>query len=129
MKVAQHKPFGSEADILDRLTNERPVQVMIDQKANSDWNLLQFEPIYDLVSKDFAKEKCKPKVNEHYYSTPPFHDPKSPFDPKNPIDPKSKFVPKSKFDPKIQFDPRSPSDPKSQPEIPNPPQLCHLPSN
>ena len=121
MKVAQQKPYGSEADILDRLVNERPVQVMIDQKANSDWNLLQFEPIYDLVSKDFAKEKCKPKVNEHYYSTPPFHDPKSPFDPKNPTDPKSKFVPKSEFDPKIQFDPRSPSDPKSQPEIPKSP--------
>ena len=123
MKVAQHKPFGSEADILDRLVNERPV--MNDQKAISDWNLPQFEPIYDLISKDFAKEKSKSKVNEHYYSTPPpCHEPKNPFDPKSPFhpfDPKSKFVPKSKFDPKIQFDPRSPSDPKSQPEIPKSP--------
>ena len=97
MKVAQHKPFGSEADILDRLTNERPVQVMIDQKAISDWNLPQFEPIYDLISKDFAKEKSKSKVNEHYYSTPPpFNDPKSPFDPKTQFDPKSQpEIPKS----------------------------------
>ena len=29
MKVSQHKPFGSEADILDRLVNERPVQVRV----------------------------------------------------------------------------------------------------
>ena len=97
MKVSQHKPFGSEADILDRLVNERPVQVMIDQKAISDWNLPQFEPIYDLISKDFAKEKSKSKVNEHYYSTPPpFNDPKSPFDPKTQFDPKSQpEIPKS----------------------------------
>ena len=116
MKVAQHKPFGSEADILDRLTNERPVQVMIDQKAISDWNLPQFEPIYDLISKDFAKEKSKSKVNEHYYSTPPpFNDPKSPFDPK------TQFDPKTHFDPKKQFDLKSPLNPRSHPEIPKSP--------
>ena len=80
---SQTKPYGSEADILDRLVHEN--SLIVHPKASSDWNLpLQVEPIYDfLTASDFAKN-TKPKVNEHYYSSPPLDEtipkevPKSP---------------------------------------------------